>query len=161
MSRVSDYDDYDPLDAGRWEHNLTAALNGKKGQVALREIEAALLALPEPKLAYETFCKVEDGQVSACVLGVYARHKGITPPEDLNGDEFGPSPAEESADWARANLGLVFTLAYTLVDINDTGAGHYEGAGTEADPKRWVQESEEARYVRVLRYVRHHIKAPA
>lgn len=160
MGRVSEYDDWcDDTDAilsyGRWQRNSRAVLVSKRGQKALREIEAALLALPEPKLAYETFHRVEDGKVECCVLGAVAAHRGVDMPEHLNGDvdewtdhdgktyiQRDPCPAEETASWAEKNLGLAFTLAYNLVDVND----------------RDIPETDEQRYERVLAWVQKHIK---
>lgn len=168
MSRVGDYDDWDDdekwmLNHGRWEKNSRTTLESKRGQRALREIEAALLALPEPRLAYETFHKVERDEsgketVQACVLGAYAAHKGVEIPDSLNGEDYEyrssltgqtyqehtTCPAEETASWAEKNLGLAFTLAWNLVELNDR-----EG------------ETPEQRYERVLAYVRAHIKTEA
>jgi hypothetical protein len=150
MSRVSDdWDDYDPLADGRWRRNSVTTLKSKRGQKALREIEAALLALPEPKLAYETFHKVEQDdsgreRVECCVLGAFARHKGVVGelPEYVNGDEYGPGDPADQASWAEEHLGLAFTLAWNLIALNDDD---YES------------ETDEQRYERVLAYVRKHM----
>ena len=95
MSRIHyDYDEqFGELRMGAWEHNTKLAFEGKRGQAALRDLEAALLALPEPKLAADQFCVVRPhlgvpGQpiVEACALGALAWHKGIAErvPEDFN-----------------------------------------------------------------------------
>lgn len=62
MSRFSDYDDdYSPeaiLARGRWYNNARRALKGKRGRQALRDLRAALLALPEPRLISSAVCTV-------------------------------------------------------------------------------------------------------
>src|SRR6185369_14922087 len=62
MTRFSD--DYD-WDFGRymlWEQAVTNAMSGRRGQAALRDLEEALVALPEKRLV-DTLCK--DGEVCA------------------------------------------------------------------------------------------------
>jgi hypothetical protein len=52
MSRFGDYSDdlYFNNQGDFWWANIERALSGRRGQVALRELEAALVELPEPKL---------------------------------------------------------------------------------------------------------------
>lgn len=126
MSRV-DYNEWDDewghLHTGRWERNSRAVLASKRGQTALRDLREALIALPLKRLAADTFCEVDDkGNVEACVLGAFALHKGIDPQRlsGLNGVD-----ANETADWATGALGLTFTLAWNLVDMNDEKYGSY------------------------------------
>lgn len=122
MSRIDgDYDINSTealLAAGRWERNSETTVKSKRGQQALREIEAALLALPTKRLAYETFHRVDDaGELECCVLGALAHHKGVEAREDLNDPDYGF--ADEAASWAVENLGLTFTLAWNLIYEND------------------------------------------
>jgi hypothetical protein len=62
MSRYIDHSDDDSPEAilaqGRWEHNARAALKGKRGRQALRELREALLALPEKRLIDSALCTV-------------------------------------------------------------------------------------------------------
>lgn len=62
MSRFTDNWDgdyeYAALDQGRWEHNLRAALRGRRGRRALAELREALLALPEHRLIAGALCTV-------------------------------------------------------------------------------------------------------
>ena len=86
MSRFSnDYcdDDYDPLAAGRWEANVKRSIEGKRGQSVLRDLRAALLALPEKRLIAGDFA-TPDGEVCAVGCAVAykrAQDKGVTIPE--------------------------------------------------------------------------------
>jgi len=57
-----------------WEANQERSLKSRKGQVALRRLEAALLALPEPKLIADAI--ESDGMV--CGLGALAKHENYT-----------------------------------------------------------------------------------
>lgn len=67
-----------PNQAYLWEANQRRSLKGKKGQAALRELEAALLALPEPRLIADEF---ENAQGEVCALGALARFKGKENPK--------------------------------------------------------------------------------
>lgn len=61
MSRFGD-DDYDgedfPNQAALWQANAERALKGKRGRRALRDLRAALRALPEPRLIAGALCTV-------------------------------------------------------------------------------------------------------
>lgn len=52
MSRSGYCDDYDcdPLPLGRWRGQVASAIRGKRGQAFLRELVAALDAMPEKRL---------------------------------------------------------------------------------------------------------------
>lgn len=74
MSRFGDeYEEPFPNAYWLWEHSLTRAMSSPRGQQALRDLEAALLALPEPKLISGALAM--EGQV--CAVGAFALHKGI------------------------------------------------------------------------------------
>jgi hypothetical protein len=66
MSRVWYADDEDfPGQWALWEANLARSLNGAKGQAALRDLETALLELPNKRLVVDV--AAENGDV--CSLG--------------------------------------------------------------------------------------------
>lgn len=72
MSRFSDDYDEDFRNQGLlWEANYQRALSGKRGQRALRTLEAALLALPEPRLISSHLAL--NGQV--CAMGALITHQ--------------------------------------------------------------------------------------
>jgi hypothetical protein len=62
MTRFVDHSDDDSPEAilayGRWQHNARAALKGKRGRQALRDLREALLALPEHRLIDSALCTV-------------------------------------------------------------------------------------------------------
>jgi hypothetical protein len=150
MSRVyygDDWDDNAVLNAGRWERNSQMVLKSKKGQRVLREIEKALVSLPEKRLSYETFCKwTPTGEIDCCVLGAYAMHMGKKPSEleYLNGDEDGPyESANETASQIAGMGGMTFTMAWNLIELNDETFGRC---------------TPEERYEKTLQWVRRHLE---
>ncbi|MFD1839100.1 hypothetical protein [Paracidovorax cattleyae] len=76
MSRSGYTDDYDddPLAGGRWRAAVKSAINGKRGQQALREILAALDAMPEQALIGESLVTAEG---EFCTLGVLGQARGL------------------------------------------------------------------------------------
>lgn len=81
----------DMLASGRWKAQVASAIRGKRGQSFLRELIAALEALPEKKLIPHEL--IENGNV--CALGAVGLARGIDlkdiDPEDydLLSDKFG------------------------------------------------------------------------
>jgi hypothetical protein len=158
MSRInSDYEDYSDnpyFDQGRWQHNVQQATFGKRGQAALREVEAALLALPEPRLVPDYLCTLQpvsvtdDGELDVvaefCVLGALAAHRGKALTELERAATWLESDDWETARWAHQNLGLTETLAYTLMNENDEGP--------------YASETPEQRFARVLGWVQSAIR---
>lgn len=145
MSRVQegdyDWDEWANLHAGRWERNLRATLKGKKGQAALRELEAALLAMPDKRLVRGTFYEVDEyGNEECCVLGALASYRGEEVAAWLN--DADDASAEDTAHWASKKLGMTFTMAYQLVWMND---------------EDYMLKTPEERWERMLRWVRERI----
>lgn len=64
-------DDCDNLAEGRYLNNARRSLWGRKGQAVLREVRAALLAMPEKRLIAGSLLK--DGEV--CAIGAWARYR--------------------------------------------------------------------------------------
>lgn len=91
-----DYGDDDPLAMGRWRGAVNSAIRGKRGQQTLREILAALDAMPVKELAAESLVTAEG---EFCTLGVLGAQRGIAldklDPEDPEGvaEAFGIAPA--------------------------------------------------------------------
>lgn len=119
MSRII-YDEWDEEDwglrAGRWFGRVRSSFLGRKGQNALRETEAALLALPQKRLIANELCDGSD----VCVLGAVGLVKGITA-KDLQG--LGELDCDEISEWAEKNLGFKPTLAWVLHEWNDEDFG--------------------------------------
>ncbi len=118
MSRsgyTDDFGDDDPLALGRWRAAVKSAINGRRGQQALREILAALDAMPEKSLIGESLVTA-DGEF--CTLGVLGQARGI----DMR------SVDPEDADEVAALFNLAPAMAREVVAENDEGV----------DTHRWV-----------------------
>lgn len=116
MSRVT-YNEDDLWGAIRWAGAAKKAIYGKRGQLVLRELEAALLALPEPKLITDEFAN-DEGEV--CALGALAKARGI----DYN------AMADWDVEWddvdgVTEKLGITRTLAWEIMAQNDDGGFEY------------------------------------
>ena len=154
-----DYGDEDPnLVWGRWEGRVKAVMKGRPAQVAFRQMEAALLALPERRLITGAIC-AEDGGV--CALGAWALHQGgeyseidLGYPQEWEGgrealrrrwlsdqDYFGDEQAVQ--EFGQATFGITPTLAWILAERNDE-------AYRDLSPER--------RWEAMLRWVREHIQ---
>ena len=86
MSRSGYIEDYEDIwGMIRWRGAVKSAICGKRGQKALREILAALDAMPVKRLASGSLI-TEEGEY--CTLGILGAHKGIAletiDPEDYN-----------------------------------------------------------------------------
>lgn len=103
-----------------WAANVERSLKGKKGQSALRELEAALLALPEKRLIADHL--ESNGEV--CALGALGKYKGKPiPPEPKHCDEYGEwqesyEIEEQMIDFGRV-LGVPRLVAIEIVYRND------------------------------------------
>lgn len=67
----------------RWQGALKRAIEGKRGQAFLRELAAALDAMPEKRLIAGNLID-DDGEV--CALGAVGRARGMTDLADINLD---------------------------------------------------------------------------
>lgn len=68
-----DYGDDDPLALGRYRAQVASAIRGKRGQALLRELLAALDAMPDKRLVAGDL--EADGQF--CALGVVGKARGL------------------------------------------------------------------------------------
>lgn len=145
MSRITYYDDWGDgyYTVGLWNGTVKSALNGRRGQAVLREIEAALLALPRKRLVENAG---GDGE-TVCVLGALDWHRKVQ--QGVPVDEAMRAVGEESEDTlyephvAAEHLNLTYPLAFTLMEENDEMTMHL---------------SPEERYEAVLAYVRKMIR---
>lgn len=156
MSRISynePEDDADFLRVCAFEANTKRHLKGKKGQAALKELEAALIALPEKRLVYSKFV-VRHGEADdigeVCALGALAlkrcMDKGLTRSEAIKKiEQDGPDPDDEG--WGATEntaeyLKVKVNFAWEVMERNDEYGG----------------PTPEERYKRVLAWVREQIK---
>lgn len=151
MSRMDGWEGDDEPFANAWalyERATENAINGKKGQTLIKELEASLLALPEKKLIRSQFCK--EGQV--CALGALAVDreikKGKTREQavfelERDSEEWHDEEDNQGVEYATGTIGLRRTLAQTII--------------WENDERNWHNTPEE-RYTRVLAWVQSKIR---
>ncbi len=89
-----------------WQANCERSMRGRAGQRELRELEAALLALPEKRLIGD---RLTDDEGGVCAIGCYAKHKGL----DLS--RFDPYESDEVGVAA----GMPRLVAWKVVELND------------------------------------------
>lgn len=108
MSRINYSDEEDrPGQFALWDANCRRSIRGKDGQRELRELEAALLALPEKRLIHGALTD-DDGGV--CAIACYAKHKGV----DITA--FDP---EDESDEVGVAAGMPRLIAWKVVALND------------------------------------------
>ncbi len=147
----SDEEDY-PGQYALWQANCRRSLRGRAGQRELRELEAALLALPEKRLIRNALTD-DDGGV--CAIACYAKHKGF----DVS--KFDP---EYESDEVGIAAGMPDLVAWKVVALNDiecddvweVALGPVQpGYGVYRGGIPLVREMEpEERYEKVLMWVR-------
>lgn len=124
---------------GLWRNILNRAMYDKRGQAALRELEQALLALPQQRLIAGELCDRQD----VCVVGALGLHRlmrgGLTVEQALEELPHGIDTDHEIAWYGERELKLTQTLAWELGRIND---------------EQFQALTPEARYERMLGWVR-------
>ena len=141
--------DYDhPGQWALWENALHRAINGRRGQQVLRDLERALVELPEQALSSGSLV---DGEGAVCAVGAYVAQKRVEAGErredvlsdlfiepdawgDLNGWE-----AEDRTITAAQNAGMQLTVAVAVAGLNDD---YYKATPQERHTKvlAWVRE---------------------
>jgi len=125
MSRSGYTDDYDGenWDLIRWRGAVKSALRGKRGQAFLRELIAALEAMPRKELIAGGLVD-KDGD--CCAMGAVCLRRGITPPKEIVELEHNEYSVEYEYQEAVSKLldiprALVAEIAYE----NDEGDSFY------------------------------------
>lgn len=136
MSRIT-YRDIDSAEdqwaAIRWGGAAKQAVNGKRGQAALKELVGALEALPSKRLITDQWAANGD----VCALGALDVHNlakrtgmnwdaarlvvqqcTVQEWDDYWGDKY-DDDVEGSVALAQSRLGLTYTLAWVIVEAND------------------------------------------
>jgi len=95
-----------------WQANCERSLRGKRGQQELRELRAALLALPEKRLIHGA---LEDERGYVCAVGAYAKHKGV---------ELSKFDVDSNTDDVGIEAGMPRLVAWKVVEMNDLQLDH-------------------------------------
>lgn len=147
MSRFDDgYDEDYPNQFALYHANVKRAMKGRRGQAFLKELEEALLALPEKKLIEGRLC--EAGKV--CAMGALALKRRTSTGEKIE-DAFkwleneapGEGYAGDTAEFMEKHFGILQCLSIETAYTND-----------ERCRKPWTEET---RYETVLGWVRENI----
>lgn len=128
MSRHGYTDDIDDvLESGRWRGRVASAIRGKRGQALLKELAAALDAMPEKRLIRGTL-QAKDGD--CCAIGAVCKAKGKDYTAHQDDDPYDLQELNQSiANELDVSLCLVQEIEYT----ND------EGSYKETDEQRWTR----------------------
>ena len=133
-------DFFDPLEVGRFHARLKSTLYGRRGQAFLREMRAALLAMPEKRLIAGAL--EEEGAV--CAMGCVGRARNL----DLSG--VAADDPEQVAKLMGISPTLVREIAWNNDDEQEGGWGPEDFDNSP--------EAQEERYGRVLRWIERNLK---
>lgn len=162
MSRSGYTDDYDEDGkGGLWRGAVASSIRGKRGQQALKEIAAALDALPEKELIDESLVTAE-GQF--CTLGALGRARGMDmtriDPDDRYSvaRHFGISEAL-AAEIMYLNDEIIGKYKYIEIEICGPMRPQYPDWGNHRHSIRVPVENEaEKRWQYMREWVKKHIK---
>ena len=156
MSRSGYTDNDDPLATGRWRAQVRSAIRGKRGQAFLRELIAALDAMPVKELIADELV-TEEGNV--CAIGAVFQMRGI---DASNVDYRNP---EDVA----AKVGIASQMVAEIEYENDECGYRFEKKQLPETPERpkwapdfrWerIDETPEERWQRMRRWAEAHIVA--
>ncbi len=126
MSRsgyTDDYGDDDPLMLGRWRGAVLSSIQGKRGQAFLREMIAALDAMPEKRLISHdlvqhapAFVPPEIAMPCVCAIGSVGLKRGVAM------EALDPHEADQIAD----TFGIAVALVREIEFENDECGRHRE-----------------------------------
>lgn len=143
MSR-SGYTDDEQYDGqfALWRGQVMSSIRGKRGQAFLRELLAALDAMPSKRLIADEL-KAHDGAV--CALGSVGLKRGL----DMSKIDY-----DDPYDVANA-FGITHQLAAEIEYENDE-----LGSTWDSTKRQSVAETPEARWQRMRRWAQNHITLP-
>lgn len=151
MSRSGYSDDCDDNWAMiRWRGYVASAIRGKRGQAFLREMLAALDAMPEKKLIANDLVR---GDGCVCAIGAVGKARGV--------DMSGLDP-EDSATVAHA-FGINEKLAQEIVYLNDEAEWweRDENGNAIREGDSFKKITPEGRWRRMRAWVANQIKEPS
>lgn len=130
MSRSGYTDDLDNGDLNLWRATVARAMNGKRGQAFLREMLAAMDAMPDKALISEQLV-TDKGE--CCSMGAVCIARRL----DVSNIDY-----EDGSDVAEL-LGIASSMAKEIAYEND-----------ECGPARWEgSETPQARFVRMRAWI--------
>lgn len=140
MARHGYTDDVDDvLQFGRWRGMVASAIRGKRGQALLKELAAALDAMPEKRLIRYTL-QAKDGD--CCAIGAVCKAKG---------KDYTAHQDDDPYDLEELNAELANELDVPECLIREIEYENDEGAWKETPEQRWT---------RIRAWVQKRIKEP-
>ena len=136
MGRHGYVDDLEQKDLAMWRGRVTSALRGKRGQAMLRELAAALDAMPEKRLI-SGLLKDQDGCV--CTTGCILAAKNVPDIVDDEGDDHG---------WIAGHLNVAECVVQEIEYKNDE-----YGSAWDLKEGKWIPETPEQRWTRMRAWV--------
>ncbi len=125
MSRSGYSDDCDGWDLIRWRGAVASAIRGKRGQQFLKEMLAALDAMPEKRLIAN---ELQDERGGVCAIGAVGAARGIDM-KALDPDE--PEGIAKTFDVASA-------LVQDIADMNDDAFRYAKPSDIRSpEERRW------------------------
>lgn len=128
-----DYDEQFPNAGALYHTSVLNAIYGKRGQKFLRELVAALDAMPEKRLIVNSLETPEpvygppEFESGVCAIGSVGKMRGI--------DMAGMDP--EDADAVGAAFGIAPRMAREIVFENDEAGWNYQISRNETPGERW------------------------
>ena len=110
-----------------WQANCERSLRGRQGQVELKELRAALLALPQKRLILGL---LEDEQGDLCAIGAYAKRKGL----DLSKYDVDSDTPDVGIEGGMPRL-----VAWKVVEMNDIEFDHLTPEKRYEQMLAWVE----------------------
>ena len=139
MSRSGYSDGLDEWALIRWRGAVKSAIRGARGQAFLREMAAALDAMPEKKLIAD---EVVTPSGDVCAMGAVCQKRGIDVSDLPATYDFEYEYSEATEDVGE-RLGIARALAKEIAYENDEGT--------------WAPETPEQRWTRMRAWVARHI----
>jgi len=125
MSRAGYSDDIDGWALIRWRGQVASAIRGARGQKFLRDLLAALDAMPVKRLIRDDL-ENEDGEV--CAIGALGKARGI---------DMAPIDPEEP-EVVASIFDIAQQLAREVVYMNDEGYSYVTPEGRYVQMRKWV-----------------------
>ena len=124
-----------------WQANCRRSRQGKKGQAALRELEAALMALPDKRIQKDVFVETSG---EACAIGALMIHRNVScgmPRQQAIAEcaKLDPDDTEKHG----VSIGLPRLVAWSVAVENDD---------------EWKIRTPEERYLHMLAWIRKEMK---
>ena len=127
MSRSGYSEDCEGLNL--WRGAVRSAINGKRGQAFLKELAAAMDAMPKKELIREELINYESG--ACCTIGVVCKSRGI---------QTDKIDAHDPTSVGKA-VGIAMAMAAEIEYLNDEYGEHQTPQERWVRMRKWVGEN--------------------